>query len=73
MSDVEFLQQSMCDGLVRLLVEKHGMSIPEAFACLQSTNTLALVMDERTGLYRESPAYVYMVLAEELGFSADIA
>ncbi|MDO4291534.1 MAG: hypothetical protein Q4C41_09955 [Eggerthellaceae bacterium] len=73
MNDVEFLQESVCDGLVRLLVEKRGTSVPEAFSRLQATKTLSLVMDEETGLYRESPAYVYTILAEELGFSAGIA
>ena len=65
MTDIEYLQQSVTRGLQEILVSEQGMTIAEALELLRASRTFALVMDESTGLYRESPSYVYEYLAEE--------
>ena len=66
MTDIEYLQQSVTRGLQEILISEQGLTIAEALELLRTSRTFALVMDESTGLYRESPSYVYEYLAEEM-------
>ena len=65
MTDVEFLQQSVIRGLEEILVSEVGMTITESLELLRDSSTLALLLDEQTGLYRESASYVYEYLKDE--------
>ena len=66
MSDTEYLAQSVTRGLIEILMGERNMSFVEALATLRDSKTFALLMDDETHLYRESPSYVYGYLNEEL-------
>lgn len=66
MTDKEFLEESLTKGLIEILMDEWELSLPEALAALSGSATFARVLDEETGLYRESPAYVFEMLTEEL-------
>ena len=66
MTDTEFLTQSVTRGLIEILMAEQGMPFTEALEMLRKSRTFSLLMDEKTGLYRESPSYVYEFLKEEL-------
>lgn len=66
MTDAEYLAQSVTRGLIEILMVERGMSFGEALTTLRNSKAFGLLMDEETGLYRESPSYVYEFLKEEL-------
>lgn len=66
MMDREFLEESATRGLVELLMDERGMTLTEALGVLSNSRTLDRLLDEETGLYRESPAYIFEILSEEL-------
>ncbi len=65
MNDIEYLKEPVVRGLVEILMSEEGMVLPEALELLSSTKTFDSLMDEKTGLYRESPSYVYELVSEE--------
>ncbi len=71
MNGVEYLKQSAVRGLVAFLVDDRGFSIEDAMGVVSQSRTMAKVLDDETGLYRESPAYIYEFLKEELDGSPD--
>ena len=66
MSDIEFLKEAVTRKLVEYLMEDRHIGVSQALDLLQSSRTFSLLMDEKTGLYRESPAHVYEYLKENL-------
>ena len=68
MTDIEYLQQSVMRGLEEILVSERGMTLVQAMELMRSSKTLVLLMDSETGLYRESPSYVYELVKEEHGW-----
>lgn len=69
MNDVAYLQEAVTRELAMFLMEDRGMSLRDALEAVRGSRTFAQLMSEGTGLYRESPAYVYEYLKEELGTS----
>ena len=66
MSDFEFLKRTVMRDLVVFLMEDEGVSLDAAIRTVAPSRTVALLFDESTHLYRESPAYVYEYLKDEL-------
>lgn len=62
----QYLIEGISSDVVRYLVERDGMALPEAIAALHNSETFAALEDTETGLYIESPAYVYTLLQTEL-------
>lgn len=52
--------------VVRYLVERDGMTLTDAISTFHNSETFAKLEDFETGLYVESPAYVYDLLRSEL-------
>ena len=48
--------------LVKMLVEANGCSVSEAMSTLYNSKTYAGLIDPETGLYRESPSYLFDLL-----------
>lgn len=67
------LQQELFDiatgNLCGWVSEKEGLSIKEAMRVVYSSKLYEKLQDPETGLYREGPAYLYDMLAEERGLS----
>ncbi len=66
MSEIDYMNECMARDLVTMLVEHMGMTLQEALDCLYNSDTYAKLKDTRTGLYFQSPVYVYDILHSEI-------
>jgi hypothetical protein len=65
-SQIKIMQEEMYADLIQLLMEKHGYSIEKAMDILYNSETFSRLQDANTGLYYQSPGYVYSFLNNEL-------
>ena len=65
-SQIKVMQEDMYAELIQLLVERHGCTIEKAMDILYNSDTFARIQDANTGLYYQSPGYVYSFLNNEL-------
>ena len=67
------LQKNLFDiatgNLYAWVAEKEGLEIKEAMRIVYSSKLYEKLQDSETGLYREGPAYLYDMLAEERGLA----
>jgi hypothetical protein len=56
----------MTRDLIEMLMTRKSMSLKEAFDALYTSETFEKLQDSRSGLYFQSPGYVYSFLEEEL-------
>lgn len=61
-----YLFEGISADVVRYLVERDGMGLSEAISVFHNSETFSKLEDFDTGLYIESPAYVYDLLQSEL-------
>ena len=66
MSDIEYMNECMVRDLAVMQIEDYEISIPEALDILYNSETYEKLQDARTGLYFQSPIYVYDFLQHEL-------
>lgn len=67
MSEKTQMMADMVRNLACLLMESHPeMTIEQALSAVFNSDTYQKVMDEGTGLYYQSPRYVFAFLKEEL-------
>lgn len=62
----QFLFEGVSADVVRYLVERDNLSLEEAISTFHNSETFGKLEDPETGLYSESPAYVYSILKYEL-------
>lgn len=62
----KFLFEGISADVVRYLVERNDMDLQEAISTFHNSETFVKLEDFSTGLYIESPAYVYDLLMSEL-------
>lgn len=65
-TNARYLFEGISADVVLYLVERDGMELTEAISTLHNSETFAKLEDFDTGLYIESPAYVYDMLKSEL-------
>ena len=65
--NAQYLFEGISADVVSYLVEKNDMALAEAIATFNS-ETFQKLEDFETGLYMESPAYVYDMLLSELKY-----
>ncbi|MBP3240751.1 MAG: hypothetical protein J6M92_09420 [Oribacterium sp.] len=58
----------MVQDLVEMLTEAQGIEYDMAMRFIYDSQVYEKLIDTETGLYRESPAYVYGLLQDELNF-----
>ena len=58
----------MVQDLVEMLTETQGVEYDDAMRTFYDSQIFEKLSDTETGLYRESPAYVYGLLQDELNF-----
>ena len=65
------LQKELFDiatgNLCAWVVKKESLTVKEAMRVVYSSKLYEKLQDPETGLYREGPAYLYDMLAEERG------
>lgn len=65
-NNARYLFEGISADVVRYLVERDGMGLSEAISVFHNSETFSKLEDFDTGLYIESPAYVYDLLQSEL-------
>lgn len=60
------LIEGIIQELVKYLCEEKSMEIDEAMESVYNSMTFDKVSDVETGLYKESPSYVYELLKDEI-------
>ena len=73
-TDRQFLIESLCEDIVPMIMEEYQLTDKDAFDKLYKdklykSTTFSKVEDPETGLYYQSPVYVFDMLKEE--FNAD--
>lgn len=63
---IKMMQEDMYAELIQILMEDYGYSLDEAMETLYNSETFARLQDANTGLYYQSPGYVYSFLNAEL-------
>lgn len=58
----------MIQDLVEIIVEVQQIEYDDAMAMLYRSSVYDKIADAETGLYRESPAYVYGLFQDEMNF-----
>ena len=67
-NNAQYLFEGISADVVRYLVERDGMELGKAIAVFHNSETFSKLEDFDTGLYIESPAYVYDLLQSELKY-----
>lgn len=63
---IKMMQEDMYAELIQILMEKYGYTLEKAMDTLYNSETFARLQDASTGLYYQSPGYVYPFLNSEL-------
>ena len=58
----------MVQDLIEIISETHNLEYENAMNLLYNSQIYNKLLDIETGLYRESPAYVYGLLQDEFNF-----
>ncbi len=66
MNDIEYMVEHIAAELTILLIEKRNLSFQEAIDTIYTSDTYMKLRDKSTGLYYQSPKYVYSFLEHEL-------
>ena len=63
---IKMMQEDMYAESIQILMEEYGYSLEKAMDTLYNSDTFARLQDANTGLYYQSPGYVYSFLNSEL-------
>ena len=66
MSDIDYMNECTTRDLALMLIEEYHITLPEALTILYNSETFQKLQDKKTGLYYQSPVYVYDYLKREL-------
>ena len=66
---INFIIDCDLEEIVSLLQEDYGMKILDAFNTVYNSNIYKKLIDTETGLYIQSPLYIYEYLKEEINES----
>ncbi len=66
MSEEDFMIEGIAKELVLLLMEDFNMDMKTALHTLYTSDTYAKLLNTKTGLYFQSPRYVYDFLKTEI-------
>lgn len=61
-----FLVVYICSKILERLTGEEEISVEEEMVLLHNSETFGILCRKETGMYIESPAYVYEILKEEL-------
>lgn len=64
--EFEYMKEHITKCLIVMLMEREGVSIREAFDIVYNSVTFAKLSDPETGLFFQSPGYVYSYLESEI-------
>lgn len=64
--EFEYMKEHITKCLIAMLMEREEVSIREAFDIVYNSVTFAKLSDPETGLFFQSPGYVYSYLESEI-------
>lgn len=67
--EFEYMKEHITKFLISMLMEKEKMSLRDAFDIVYNSNTFSKLSDPETGLYFQSPGYVFSYLETERDIS----
>ena len=62
----QFLKEGLISDLVSRVMEDYNLDMEKALDVVYFSDTIAKLSDPATSLYKESAAYVYSILQDEL-------
>ncbi|MEG0947892.1 MAG: hypothetical protein RR212_08990 [Bacteroidales bacterium] len=62
---IQYLIEGLSKDIIAYLLEDNNMDLPTAISEFHNSETFEKLLDESTGLYIESSAYVYEILKSE--------
>ena len=65
---IKMMQEDMYADLIQILMEEYGYTLEKAMETLYNSETFARLQNTDTGMFYQSPGYVYSFLANELNF-----
>ena len=65
-NEFQFVMDCDVESLVSFLQDDYQLPLSEAFEKVYSSKTFEKLKDRKTGLYLQSPAYIYSFLKEEM-------
>lgn len=65
-AEFQYLKETLSKDLIAMLMEKKSMEMEEAFRFYYDSDTFKKIIDPETGLYFQSPGYVFSYLEEEV-------
>ena len=65
-TEISYLKEFVTKNLVSLVMDHYGYSIETAFDVLYTSETFQKLSDPATGLYFQSPKYVFTYLKDEI-------
>lgn len=68
MNDFKYMAECMERDLIAMLVERRNMTMQQALDTYYNSETHDKLNDARTGLYFQSPGYVYDFLENEIDY-----
>jgi hypothetical protein len=68
MTDFDYMLEGMTRDLTVLLMERRNMPMTDALDTLYNSETYEKLSDPRSGLYFQSPGYVYDFLDKEIEY-----
>ena len=68
MTDFDYMLEGMTRDLTVLLMERRKMPMTDALDTLYTSETYEKLSDPRSGLYFQSPGYVYDFLDKEIEY-----
>lgn len=63
---IKMMQEDICAELAQILMETYGYTQDKALETLYNSDTFARLQDANTGMFYQSPGYVYSFLKSEL-------
>jgi hypothetical protein len=66
MSEIDYMNECSARDLIVMLAEEYNLTPSEAMDILYNSETYAKLKDPKTGLYFQSPAYIYDYLNQEI-------
>ena len=69
--EFKFMVEGVTSGLIQLMMDRCGCSLPEAIDAVYKSSTYAALLRPASGLYSQSSGYVYSLLDNELSGRCD--
>ena len=64
--EFKYMKEHITKCLISMLMEQEKVSLREAFDIVYNSDTFAKLSDPETGLFFQSPGYVYSYLESEI-------